>query len=354
MKYFLIFLITFCISVLTTFLFRQIALKFNIVDRPNKDRKIHKKNIPLLGGVSIFFTFFLVLFFFRDALVIGNLTPTHWLGFFISSSVLIVGGVLDDRFDLDPKYQIIFPLLAIAVILFSGINIEKITNPFGGGYISLDQYKLVLFSIDFFLLSGFLIFSWLIGMMYTTKLLDGLDGLVTGVVLIGSFIIFLFTITEKYYQADIALASLVLASACLGFLVFNWHPASIFLGEGGSLFLGFALGVLAIISGGKIAVALLVMGIPVLDLVWTIIRRLQKHQNPFKFSDREHLHFRILDTGIGQRKTVLLYYFISFSFGISALFLQSKGKLFALSILFAIMFVVVLIFKRRDQKRFPQ
>ncbi|MFH1427509.1 MAG: MraY family glycosyltransferase, partial [Patescibacteria group bacterium] len=182
-------------------------------------------------------------------------------------------------------------------------------------------------------------------------LLDGIDGLVTGVSAIGGLIIFLFTITTKYYQPDIAIAALVFSAVCLGFLIFNWHPAKIFLGEGGSLFLGFILGVLAIISGGKIAILLLVMGLPVLDVVWTIIRRLVAGKNPFKFADQLHLHFRLLNLGIGQRKTAIIYYLLALSFGLSGLFLQSLGKLFALIILLAIMLIIVVSFTYLDKKK---
>jgi UDP-GlcNAc:undecaprenyl-phosphate GlcNAc-1-phosphate transferase len=186
--------------------------------------------------------------------------------------------------------------------------------------------------------------------MYTTKLLDGIDGLVTGVTAIGAFIIFLFTMTTKYYQPDIGLAALILAGVSLGFLVFNWHPAKIFLGEGGSLFLGFALGVLAIISGGKIAIALLVMGIPIMDVAWTIIRRTKAGKNPFKFADREHLHFRIFDSGLSQRQTALVYYILATLFGLSALFLQSLGKLLALVLLLIIMLTVIISFYHFEKK----
>jgi len=347
MNFFIIFVIATAVSVIFTVLVKIFALKFNVVDTPGLDRKIHKTTTPLLGGGAIFMAFFLVLFFMRDVLVAGELNELHWLGFFVASFILILGGFLDDKFNLAAKYQIISPFLAVIIILAFGVSIEKISNPFGEGLIYLDYWKLA----DFFILSALLIFTWLMGMMYTTKLLDGLDGLVTGVTMIGGFIIFLFTITEKYSQPDIAVASLILSAVCFGFLIFNWHPASIFLGEGGSLFLGFALGVLAIISGGKIAVALLVMGIPIMDLAWTIVRRLKKKQNPFKISDREHLHFRLLDTGIGQRKTVLLYYITALGFGLSALFLQSKGKMAALGFLFILMFLMIYIFKKIDSKK---
>ena len=188
-------------------------------------------------------------------------------------------------------------------------------------------------------------------MIYTTKILDGLDGLVSGIIAIGAFIIFLFTISEQYYQGDIAIASIILFGACLGFLILNWHPAKIFLGEGGSVFLGFSLGVLAIISGGKIAIALLIMGIPILDVLWSIIRRLIAGKNPFKAGDRKHLHFRLLDLGLSQKKAVLIYYVIAGIFGLSALFLQSLGKILALGTLVLFMILILILFYYLDQKK---
>ena len=134
------------------------------------------------------------------------------------------------------------------------------------------------------------------------------------------------------------------------FLIFNWYPAKIFLGEGGSLFLGFILGVLAVISGGKIAIALLVMGIPIMDVIWIMTTRIKNKQNPFTFSDRKHLHFRLIDLGFDQRKTVLFYYLSSTIFGLSALFLQSRGKFFAILLLIFIMMTIVISFNIFDKK----
>jgi predicted adenine nucleotide alpha hydrolase (AANH) superfamily ATPase len=186
--------------------------------------------------------------------------------------------------------------------------------------------------------------------MYTTKLLDGVDGLVSGVVAIGGLIIFLFTLTTRYYQPNLAFAALLLTAVCLGFLIFNWHPAKIFLGEGGSLLLGYILGVLAIISGGKIAIALLVMGLPILDVAWTIVRRLLKGKNPFRFADRQHLHHRLLGLGLNQKQTVLVFYALALLFGLSGLFLQSLGKFLALLVLVVLMFIIVVIFWRLDNR----
>lgn len=334
--YLLPFILAFLLAIVFTLLIKKIAWRFGFLDKPNKGeegkRKIHSKTTPLLGGTAIFISFFLVLFIFSSRFLSGDLNINHLLGFFIGALILIIGGALDDKYNLNPLKQIIFPILAVASIILGGVEINTLSR-LSGGLIFLSS-----------LASGILIFIWLLGMMYTTKLLDGVDGLVSGVGLIASFIIFLFTLSSSYFQPDIALAAVIFTGAILGFLVFNWHPAKIFLGEGGSLLIGFILGVLSIISGAKIAIALLVMGIPILDVMWTIIRRIIKGKNPFRFSDRQHLHHRLLDTGLSQRKTVFVFVSLSFIFGFSGLFLQTRGKFLALAVLLVLMFLIILFF----------
>jgi|GEM_PF-58995 len=337
MSYIIPFLASLILAVIFTLGVKKIALYFNIVDNPDLKeggRKIHDHPIPLLGGLAIFLAYFSILFLFSSRFLSGTLHYSHLLGFFIGALIIMIGGALDDKYNLKPYLQIIFPLLAIVAVIMGGVEISKITNPYGV-YFNL---KTIAF------LSPLLISFWLLGLMYTTKLLDGVDGLVSGVSGIGAFVIFLFTLTTRYYQPDIAFASIVLVGATLGFLVFNWHPAKIFLGEGGSLLLGYILGVLAIISGGKIAIALLVMGIPVLDVAWTILRRLMKGKNPFRFADRKHLHHRLLDLGLGQRATVLIFYALSLIFGLSGLFLQSRGKFLTLLFLLLLMLLIIISF----------
>lgn len=336
LEFIVLFTISFFLSFIFTILIKEIATRLKVVDKPDKGRKIHKKDIPLLGGMAVFITFFLLVLVNIDNLTAGNLETRHWLGFLVGALFLMIGGFLDDKYDLKPSKQIIWPILAVISVIIGGVEIEKITNPLGG-YLYLDGM----------FISEILIGIWLLIMMYTTKLLDGVDGLVTGIGSIGGLIIFLFTITTRYYQPDIALASLIFAGACLGFLALNWHPARIFLGEGGSLLIGFVLGVLAIISGGKIAIALLVLGLPILDFVWTIIRRLMRGKNPFKFADKDHLHHRLLASGLSPRKTVLIFYAFSALFGLSGLFLQSIGKAVAVLALVIIMFLLVLILQLR-------
>ncbi|PIR92576.1 hypothetical protein COU01_01015 [Candidatus Falkowbacteria bacterium CG10_big_fil_rev_8_21_14_0_10_44_15] len=318
---FQIFLIIFLISVFSTLLIKYLALKFNVVDYPDSSRKIHDKAVPLLGGLAIGFSFFLALYLNRVDILARGLTAAHLISFFLGALIIIIGGALDDIFDLSPKQQIVFPLLACLLVIGGGIGIVKITNPWGG---------LFYFSG---LTAAALTIAWLMGMMYTTKLLDGVDGLVSGLGVISGLVIFLFTMTTKYYQPDVGLMGLIFAAAGGGFLLFNFYPAKIFLGESGSLLVGYIIGVLAIISGAKIAIALLIMGIPILDVAWTILRRLFSNQNPFTMPDSLHLHHRLLASGLSQRQTVLLYYFLAAAFGSAALFLQSRGKLIALAVL---------------------
>ncbi len=335
---------------------KKLAWKWQILDQPQSDvnRKKHHKATALLGGWAIFLAVLIVLFWQRQILVSGNLQYHHWLGVMVGAMLLLIGGSLDDKYNLSARQQIVWPILAVLAVIAGGVGIEKITNPFSG-LLFFDQWKIPVGwwfgQMHYFVvIADTFTFLWLMSMMYTTKLLDGVDGLVSGITAIGSLIIFLFTITTRYYQPDIALAALVLGAACLGFLVLNWHPAKIFLGEGGSLLLGFSLGVLSIISGGKIAIALLILGIPILDVIWTIFRRLSQGKNPFKTADRGHLHFRLLDSGLGPRKTVLLYCLISAVFGLSALFLQSRGKLFSVLLLGGLMLAVVIWFVYLDKK----
>lgn len=360
-KHYLIpFAISFIISVGCTYAVMKYAWHRQIIDRPeaSPERKIQNRPVPLLGGLAIFMTVTLVIAyytFFTHRILGGYLLPKFLIGIFLGGLLLMIGGWLDDRKSQTPGQQIIWPVLACLVIIASGIGINYITNPFGG-VISLDSIKFTVFiagdlPYQLVLFADLFGFCWLMGMMYTTKFLDGLDGLVSGITTIGGFILFFLSLTKDVAQPETALMAIILAGACAGFLVFNFHPARIFLGEGGSLFTGFMLGVLSIISGAKIATALLIMGIPVLDVVWVIIRRaLFEKRSPFKSADRKHIHFRLLDAGFSHRGAVLFLYGISLIFGAVALWQDSNGKLLTLFILLGLMIVLGLIIAIRHKK----
>jgi len=182
-------------------------------------------------------------------------------------------------------------------------------------------------------------FLWLMGITYTTKLLDGVDGLTSSIGLIASLVIFITSLSWDVVGSTTSLLSISLAGAIFGFLILNWHPAKIFLGESGSTFIGFSLGVLAIISGSKIATALLVMGLPLLDIFWVVIKRL-KRRKAFWKGDNEHLHFRLLTAGLSQRQVVLFISMIALAFGLVSIFFTTKTKIGALLLLLLFMFLL--------------
>jgi UDP-GlcNAc:undecaprenyl-phosphate/decaprenyl-phosphate GlcNAc-1-phosphate transferase len=344
------FFLTFSLSIFFTFIVALTMRHFGVVDKVKRERrKIHKRTVPLGGGLAIFVSTFFVIGFvltvgghFENDIVLRNL-----IGLFIGGLILMIGGFLDDKYNLRPRYQILFPVAASFAVIGFGIGPHLITSPFGGTF-DLAQWKIQIDGLgSWVVLADFLVFFWLMGMMFTTKFLDGLDGLVAGIVSIGAFVIFFLALQNQWYQPDVALLSIIFAGATLGFLIWNWHPAKIFLGEGGSLFAGFMLGSLAIISGGKIATTLLVVAIPVLDLIRVIIRRIQK-KKPVYVGDNEHLHFRLLESGFNQKQAVFLLYAIALLFGISALFLQSSQKLMALIFLFILMLLTGVWFSRKD------
>ena len=324
--------LSFVIAFFGTLVVRFFATRVRIVDDPKKHfKKVHKIPVPLLGGIGVYVAIIVcvaVALFTTSILIGGKISELHYIGFLLGGLVLMVGGYLDDRFDLPPEFAILSPLIASLVVIGFGTNIEKITNPFGGViFLSLWQ-------------SNILVFIWLLVVMYTTKFLDGLDGLATSVTSVGALMILLLSLTAAYFQPDVALLSVIVFGAELGFLFWNVHPASIFLGEGGSTLVGYLIGMLAIISGGKLATALLVIGIPLIDLCWVILRRLKKGGIANIFvGDRKHLHHRLLDLGWGQSQIVLLYVFIAGLFGIFTLFLQSQQKIVAMILLLVIMLI---------------
>jgi len=351
MSYLILFLLATGLAAAITRPVKKLAFDLKIIDTPKAPRKTHKAPTPLLGGLAVYLSFAAALMFY---FVFGhpdfNIVPVKFfLGIILGGFILVVGGVLDDKLNLPPKILWLFPAFASLVIVWSGIGvgITQISNPFGAPiYIG---YAFTLFTVHYSL-STILVWLWMMGMIFTTKLLDGLDGLCTGIGLIGSLTMFALSLTTKVNQPITASIAIIFAGALLGFLFYNFNPASIFLGEAGSTLIGFMLGVLAIILGAKIATALLVMGIPILDVAWAIARRVFYHQSPFA-GDRQHLHFRLLDIGLSQKQAVLVLYAISAIFGGVAVSLQSMGKLIALVILVLLMIImaltVVILYKRQ-------
>ncbi|MDD5290183.1 MAG: MraY family glycosyltransferase [Patescibacteria group bacterium] len=323
---------------------RKMAIKFGILDVPNDARKIQKEPVPLLGGVAVFGAFLagLLIAWLAGWLNDGVLKNLQIAGLLIGGCLLMIGGWLDDKYKLKPWQSFLFPVAATIVVVIFGVAVKYITNPFVAGTGPFGRALFYFNWLDLKVISFGALFSffWILGMIYTTKFLDGLDGLVSGIGAIGAIILFIVSLFWDVPMSGTSVLCLLLAGALLGFLKFNFHPAKIFLGEGGATFVGFMLGCLSIISGGKIATALLIMGLPILDVVLVILRRVFSGRHVYE-GDRGHLHFRLLDAGLTQRQAVLILYFLALVFGLSSLFLQSSGKVVALVILLAVMILVV-------------
>ena len=316
--------IWFALAFLTTFFITPIIIRLakagGVMDKPTGEaKKLHKHPIPLLGGISIYIGVaitVIVLLMTTNELTSGLIGVREYVGFLLGGLVLMVGGYFDDKLTLTPKITIWFPVLAALVAVLFGVGVTKLTNPIGGAPFELTS-----------LVSDVLTFVWLLGMMYTTKFLDGMDGLATGVSAIGAFMVMLLALTVAYFQPDVALLAFVSFGALAGFLIWNFHPASIFLGEGGSTYVGYLLGILAVIGGGKLGTAILVLSIPVLDAGWVILRRMIVEKKSPTKGDKKHLHHRLLDMGLTQRQVVLIYYAIAATVGMATFFLQSNEKI---------------------------
>src|SRR3989338_2712027 len=238
MIYFIAFFSSFAATWIFTYGIRKIAAKAKIFDYPDATLKQHTQPIPLLGGMGIYFSHVVLIFVFWifGYIIDQKITAFSILGIVLAGAILHIGGFFDDKYHMSPKNQFLFPLLAVCVIILFGIRITYITHPFGGILNIANYFGIALTAL------------WLLGMMYTTKLLDGLDGLVSGITFIGSFIIFIVSLFWDVPWSGTSVLALILGGSCLGFLLWNFHPAKIFLGEGGSLYLGFMLGVLSVIS----------------------------------------------------------------------------------------------------------
>lgn len=343
-QYILPFVLTFVLSAILTPIVRNLALKWKLFDYPTP-RKVHGKPTPRLGGVAIFLSFFLVvigyLIFAPEKLSFINEKilgiDKNLLGVLIGAIILIIVGIIDDIREIGPIPKFIFQLIAASVVAIFGIKIWWFSNPFGS------QIVLGVWSPLFVIL-------WIVLLINVVNWLDGLDGLASGVSSIAAIVLFILSTRATINQPATALISLIVAAAALGFLPFNFNPAKIFLGDSGAMFLGYMIAIFAIISGGKVATALLVLGIPIFDAIWVILRRIAGGRAPWK-ADKKHLHHRFLDIGFNQRQTVLLLYAIVLIFGILSLYSNTLGKFWAflgLLILMTLVAITLIVFEKRS------
>lgn len=344
------FLVSLALSALLVPLARRLAVRWGAVSLPDGDRRKHAGPMPMFGGLAIAVAFVVVTLFFRGSLLGGFLLGKHLAGILLGTLLLVIGGALDDRYGLKARWQLLFPALASLVVIASGVGVTYVTNPLGG-ILSLDQWTWTLFSLGdvpyrLTLPGDLLTFVWLMVMAYTTKLLDGVDGLVSGLTVIGAVVIAAMALTPAIGQPELSSLAAIVAGAFLGFLLWNRPPARIFLGEGGSTLAGWLLGVLAVLSGAKIGITLLIMAVPVLDLVWTVLRRVVIERRPWNQGDRGHLHFRLLDSGLSPWATVIFYWLFAAGFGAIGLYVRSRDKVLAFVVLVALFALVTYATRR--------
>ncbi len=313
------------IAILVSFLL-LLFKRYLPLDRPGPKR-VHLKSIPRVGGVALWFSF---------VVTVGLFLPLSepLFGFLVATSFISLVGLIDDFSNLPPFYKLISQGLAALMLLPFGIGIHSLTNPLGGVIVLPFFLDLILTVI------------WVVAVVNALNFLDGLDGLAGSVSLASALILALLSLLVFVAQPQTALLAFILAGGILGFLLFNWHPAKLFMGDVGSHFLGFALAVLAIISGGKIATAALVLGVPLIDFFWSLWRRLRRGASPVK-RDLEHLHHRLLRLGLSQREVVAV--FVTFSLLLGWLALWGKTGL-KLAVLIFLVFLVLLLLAFSESK----
>ncbi len=316
------------LSWFSAFSTRRFAWKYGALSYPG-GRRIHEKAMPQWGGLGICLAIFIVvgLASALDILVQNKLQPLQITGFLVGLLILLVGGLIDDRKPLSPGVQILFPIAAALVVMMTGTSIPLVSDPLSRNGLSLvwwsQKWPLGTISLP----ADLITFAWIMVATYTTKILDGLDGLVDGLAVIGAGLVAALSLSPAYFQPAVAILSGAVGGSFLGFLPHNKFPAKQYLGEAGALMAGFSLGVLAILSSAKIAIALAVLAIPIADLILVVIGRIRRGV-PWYKGDNTHLHFRLLQAGLPHRTAVLLLWGVSLCAGIIALSLQTRGKIF--------------------------
>jgi UDP-GlcNAc:undecaprenyl-phosphate GlcNAc-1-phosphate transferase len=330
------------LSFVLTPLVRRIALRVDAVDEPNL-RRVNVVPIPRGGGVAVAIAFIVV----AGGFVVANSAlrflsiPFDIVGDISRIVALLLGGalaaafgVLDDYFDLRARWQFVGQLGLAAIAIALGVVVVVLNNPFASDTIKLDG----AFAVGFTVL-------WIVGMINSINFIDGLDGLSSGVALIAALTLGIISLTAGIPQPFIAVLCFALAGALLGFLRWNFHPASVFIGTSGVMFVGYTLAVLSILGTAKVAVALLVLGVPIIDAFWIIVRRLVQRRSPFS-PDRGHLHHRLLDVGLSHRQTVLLIYAMCTVLGMLSLFLSGATQLLTFFGIFVLIGLVLFLLAR--------
>lgn len=295
------FIISLVVALLVTPIVKKIAIHWGVVDEPNH-RKVHSKLMPRLGGLAIYIAFFTSFLWIAPK---SNLT---W-GILIGGTIIVLTGVIDDKYQISPKFKLLGQLVAAIVVVLSGLKVEFINLPFDG----IQTFGVLSIPITIF---------WIVGVSNAINLIDGLDGLAAGVSGIATATILVMSLILG--NNTVSLLSVALLGAIIGFLFFNFHPAKIFMGDTGALFLGYMLASMSILGFKYVTLfafvmPILILGVPISDTFFAIVRRLV-NKKPISEADKNHLHHRLLQLGLSHRQTVIVIYGVSIMFGLSAIF----------------------------------
>lgn len=311
------------VALITTPVVRSLAVRMGAVDVPKDGRRMHDHPIPRMGGLAIFFGFIL------SVLIFQTLTPSL-RGMLLGSVIIVVLGILDDIYALPALPKFLVQIVAALVAVLEGNRIEFLSNP---NIFSKEPFwELGWLSIPISVL-------WIVAITNSVNLIDGLDGLACGVSTISSMTLLVIALIVS--EPDVAILMAALAGACIGFLPYNLNPAKIFMGDTGSTFLGFILATVSIQGLFKFyaiisfAVPFLMLGLPIFDTCFAILRRVAKGQSPMS-PDRGHIHHRLIDMGFSQKQAVAVLYIISAILGLSAVVLTTIGVVRAMLFLMAL------------------
>ena len=325
------FVIAFVVTVLIVPQVRAFCLARGYVDMPNS-RKIHKDPIPRLGGVAIWLgtiiSFFMIVLFTKYPY--GN----GLSGILIGGSIIFLMGLVDDIYDLPPKYKLFIQFGAALIAVLLGVRIDELWNPFGS------VIHLGIFAIPITLI-------WIVGLSNAMNFIDGVDGLAGTVSAIGAVSLAVLAVSTVHPQPIAALLAVILAGAMIGFLMFNFNPAKIFMGDSGALFTGFTLASLSVVGLMKtvtfsVFLPIFIFAVPILDITYAVLRRILKGKNPFK-ADSEHIHHKLIHLGVSHNNTVFVFVVTAVSAGaIAAIFVHSQNLYFTVIALLLIFMAIVL------------
>lgn len=325
------FLIALFVALIATPAVIVLAAKTGAMDAPDA-RKVHKGPMPRIGGLAIYGGFIAAILAMLNFAELTQEVANGVIGLLLGGTLIVVIGLIDDYKNLPAKVKLLGQILAACVVVYFDVRIDVITDPFGD-YLYLE-----------YLAAPATVF-WIVGLTNTVNLIDGLDGLAAGVSTIASITIMLVALQEDVMI--VALFTAALAGAALGFLRYNFNPAKIFMGDTGSMFLGFILAGISVIGAVKctatiaLIVPILALGLPIMDTTFAIIRRYRGGVPIFK-PDKGHLHHRLLDLGFSQRQAVLLMYVISALLGLSAVALNEVSGGMSIVIVVCVLLLVFL------------